>query len=139
MFPWLLRQRACGAVLWDDRILMVRHVHGGRDYWTLPGGGINFLEDPPRAAEREVREETGLEVAAERLLFTSRNFRTETRCYLMARPEDPLSIRVGIDPEQLHLPPSMRMLQDVQWRSIEDMRDDHHVVQVLAALDRPEA
>ena len=29
-------------------------------YWTLPGGGLNFGEDPVEAMTREVSEETGL-------------------------------------------------------------------------------
>ena len=114
---------------------MVRHVHDGRDYWTLPGGGIKLLEKPERAAEREVLEETGLVVSTERYLFTSRTGRTETVCYLMTTPENPHAAFVGVDPEQIHLHPSQRMLQDVKWHSIEKMRDDLHVSKVLEALD----
>ena len=43
---------------------MVRHVHHGRDYWTLPGGGINPGESHLEAARREVLEETGIDVPA---------------------------------------------------------------------------
>jgi len=114
---------------------MVRHVHDGRDYWTLPGGGIKFFEKPERAAEREVLEETGLSVATEKYLFTSRTSRTETKCYLMATPQDPNQVSVGIDPEQQHLHPSERMLKDVRWHRIDSMRDDVHVSQVVKALD----
>jgi len=32
-------------------------------YWTLPGGGIEFGEHPADSAIREVKEETGLDVA----------------------------------------------------------------------------
>lgn len=35
----------------------------GAGRWTLPGGGLRFGETPEAAAVREVREETGIEVA----------------------------------------------------------------------------
>jgi 8-oxo-dGTP diphosphatase len=35
------------------------------DVWNLPGGGIDDLEDTYEGLKREVREETGLEVAPE--------------------------------------------------------------------------
>ena len=133
-FGGAVRRRACGAVIWNDQILMVRHVHDGRDYWTLPGGGIKFLEKPARAAEREVLEETGLSVSAKRFLFTSQTSRTQSLCYLMTEPADPDSVAVGVDPEQRHLDPSERMLQDVKWHSFESMQNDVHVAQVLEAL-----
>lgn len=52
--------RACAALVKDGAILMVRHRHAGREYWTLPGGGVEPGESPARAAVREVWEETGL-------------------------------------------------------------------------------
>ena len=36
--------------------------------WTLPGGGIDFGEDPEAAVVREFIEETGLVVKVERLV-----------------------------------------------------------------------
>lgn len=40
----------------------------GGGQWTLPGGGLDFGEDPTSGVVREVHEETGLEVAAGELL-----------------------------------------------------------------------
>lgn len=49
-------------------ILLVRNSYGDTSAFVLPGGGIGRRETPEAAAAREVREETGLEVASLRLL-----------------------------------------------------------------------
>jgi ADP-ribose pyrophosphatase YjhB (NUDIX family) len=52
------------AVFRDGRVLIVRRVrppaHG---FYTLPGGGVELGETLEQAIIREVREETGLEIA----------------------------------------------------------------------------
>ena len=51
----------------NQRILLCRisnHLPEDAGYWTLPGGGIDFGEDPVNAMLREVYEETGLVVRA---------------------------------------------------------------------------
>jgi ADP-ribose pyrophosphatase YjhB (NUDIX family) len=53
----------------ENRILMVRQFHEGRDFWLVPGGGIEQGETSIAAAEREVREETGLEVKVGKLIW----------------------------------------------------------------------
>ncbi len=57
-----------GAYAWCERdgtILLTRvSAKGpGGGLWTLPGGGLRFGEDPAAGVTREVREETGYEVA----------------------------------------------------------------------------
>jgi 8-oxo-dGTP diphosphatase len=47
-----------------DQVLLVRRaMNPERGKWALPAGYIDHGEDPRQAAIREVREETGLEVA----------------------------------------------------------------------------
>jgi ADP-ribose pyrophosphatase YjhB (NUDIX family) len=132
-----VRIRACGAVILEDQILMVRHVHDGRDYWTLPGGGLEPDETPEQAAEREVLEETGVRVTAERYLFTSssKSGRNSSHCFLMSRPES-MQFHIGADPEQAHLQSEHRMLQDVGWHSLATMENDEMVARVLGLLGR---
>lgn len=45
----------------EDRLLLVRQNYGPRR-WTLPGGAVEPGESPLEAVQREVQEETGLEV-----------------------------------------------------------------------------
>lgn len=53
------------VVVHDDRLLMVQRAGAhGAGTWSIPGGWLEMWEDPLRAAEREVAEETGVIVQA---------------------------------------------------------------------------
>ena len=54
------------AVFRDGELLLVREAMDGR--WTLPGGWADVGETPSLAVEREVKEETGLTVQANRIV-----------------------------------------------------------------------
>lgn len=55
-----------GAVFREGRILLVRERVDGR--WTLPGGWADPGDAPSEAVEREIREESGYEARAVKLL-----------------------------------------------------------------------
>ncbi len=61
-----------GVVVWyEGDMLLVEPARGvAQGRWTLPGGFVNFFEDPEDAAHREVFEETGLELEDLRLVGT---------------------------------------------------------------------
>lgn len=62
--PRRQRVAAYAVIIRDDEILMSRLAPYlvAHEQWTLPGGGIDFGEDPRAAVVREVYEETGLDV-----------------------------------------------------------------------------
>lgn len=64
--PVIAMGGACAIFDTDGRVLLVRHTYG-RLNWELPGGAAEPGESPDETAIREVREETGLDVALERL------------------------------------------------------------------------
>jgi ADP-ribose pyrophosphatase YjhB (NUDIX family) len=55
-----------GAVIRNGRILLVRERVDGR--WTMPGGWADVGETPSQSVEREIREESGIEAKAERMI-----------------------------------------------------------------------
>jgi ADP-ribose pyrophosphatase YjhB (NUDIX family) len=54
------------VVIRDDAILLTKREDF--DVWCLPGGAVDACEPLDYAAQREVREETGLEIAITRLI-----------------------------------------------------------------------
>jgi ADP-ribose pyrophosphatase YjhB (NUDIX family) len=55
-----------GVVFRENQILLVRERDDGR--WTLPGGWADVNESPREAVVREIREESGFETTAVKLL-----------------------------------------------------------------------
>jgi ADP-ribose pyrophosphatase YjhB (NUDIX family) len=60
---------AAAVIARDGKLLLVRRtMTPGKGKWTIPGGFVEFDEDPGTAVVREVLEETGYTVHGVRLL-----------------------------------------------------------------------
>lgn len=61
-----------GIVLHDNKLLMTkRHepeAKGAHSKWEMPGGKVDFGEEPHEAIVREIMEETGVKIQVKRLL-----------------------------------------------------------------------
>jgi ADP-ribose pyrophosphatase YjhB (NUDIX family) len=55
------RVRVSAVLRWDDQILLCRHEKPGKEYWLLPGGGVNGGESLVDALHRELFEEIGID------------------------------------------------------------------------------
>src|SRR5213596_1015231 len=55
------RIRVSAILRWKGRMLLCRHEKPGKEYWLLPGGGVNSGESLVDALRREITEEIGID------------------------------------------------------------------------------
>jgi ADP-ribose pyrophosphatase YjhB (NUDIX family) len=109
---WRLRRpqtRGARALVTDGtgRICLVRHTY--KHGWYLPGGGIRRNEEPEDAVSRELREETGMQAEAVRLIGTYSNDREGKRDTIFL-----YEVQASGEPE-----PSCREIAECGWFPIE--------------------
>lgn len=61
----MTHEKSCGAIVYrkshgNTEILLIKHIKSG--YWSFPKGHVECGETEVETAEREIKEETGIEV-----------------------------------------------------------------------------
>lgn len=59
------RIRVSAIIRWQGRVLLCRQEKPGKQYWLLPGGGVDGGETLMEALRRELREELSIAVDAQ--------------------------------------------------------------------------
>ncbi|MCI3919437.1 NUDIX domain-containing protein [Paenibacillus sp. TRM 82003] len=89
--------RAVSIIIKEDRILFQRFNNS--DYWFLPGGRVEMMEELQETIEREINEEYGWKVKNKRLVWIAENFFTldhrefhELGFYFLVQVEDEIVV-----------------------------------------------
>lgn len=115
------RDRSQSMVIRGNRILLVEHQLFGRDFFNLPGGGIEENETPEQAALRELEEECRVKGILVRPLTVEYKPDLESRVFtfLVEIPEDAVA-KTGIDPE---LPADEQSIIGVKWMRLDEIAE----------------
>jgi 8-oxo-dGTP diphosphatase len=79
----MLRVRIAIVIMHKNKLLLVKHRKGDREYWLLPGGGLEENETVEACAVREIMEETGLNISLGKLIFTSESINPNGRKHII--------------------------------------------------------
>jgi ADP-ribose pyrophosphatase YjhB (NUDIX family) len=90
---WLIRplfQVFSAAVIFNEhkQLLLVKLTYQRFHPWGLPGGGLNYHEQPADAVVREMFEETGLAVEIKKFLFAKTWMPARVGLYYLCRIKD---------------------------------------------------
>ena len=76
-------QRAVGVIIKENKILLMRRMKNGQEYYVFPGGGVKEGESTETAIIREIREELSLDAKIDKLLFEIENQGRQEYYYLI--------------------------------------------------------
>lgn len=115
------RDRSQAVVCRKGRLLLVEHILFGRNFYNLPGGGIEEGETPAEAALRELEEEAGVKGKIVRPLTIEYKPDMISRIFsfLVEISEDAIPVK-GTDPE---LSPEEQTIQDVKWLALHEIAE----------------
>lgn len=111
------RIRAQCLIIDGLKVLMVNQAHDGRNYWCLPGGGLNEGETPEQAAIRELKEECGLDALELRKVSTI-HYDVDDEHHTFLVTEYTGDIATGHDPE---FAAHQQIIQGVGWRHVDEL------------------
>ena len=64
-----MQKRAVAIIIKDNKVLLIRRVKEGKEYFVFPGGGVEQGESDKQAVVREIKEELGLNIQVSEPFF----------------------------------------------------------------------
>ncbi len=111
------RVRVAVLIVENHNILLAEHEKGGRRYWLLPGGGMEFGESVEEAAKRELLEEAGIEIEVGDLLWVVDSIPGDGHRHVLNLIVEGRALTHALTPGQ------DQVLRDMRWWPVEAIAD----------------
>lgn len=113
-----MRVRSAALVVKGGKVLLVKMRAFGREFYTLPGGGVEQGETPETAAVRELKEECGVDGRIIRALNTVYRKNGDVEHTFLVELEDGQEPNLGSDPES-----EKQILTEVCWKRLDELSE----------------
>lgn len=83
------KTRVAGIIIREGKILLIRRVKNGQEYYVFPGGGVEEGESFEEALRREIREELSIDIETPKPIFQPENqFRDRYGGHMIGYPNE---------------------------------------------------
>ena len=75
--------RVAAIIIKDGKVILIRRVKNGQEYYVFPGGALEEGETLEEAITRELKEELGIDIESNKLVFQIVNRGVEESYFLV--------------------------------------------------------
>jgi 8-oxo-dGTP diphosphatase len=115
-----VRVRVCGICIIEDKILLINHsgMNESGNFWSPPGGGLQFGETIEECLKREFLEETNTIISVGKFLTISEYIKIPLHAielFYEVKIESG-KVKKGFDPEM-----EQQIIKDIRWLTFEEV------------------
>ncbi len=118
-----VRVRVCGLCIEKEKVLLVNHnsLNEQNEFWSPPGGGLEFGQSSSANLKREFFEETGIIIEIENFLFVHEYLNPPLHAIELFFNVKRIggNLKVGTDPELIV---DKQIIIDARFVSIEEIK-----------------